>query len=69
MKYLVIIEETSTGFSAYSPDISGCAATGKTSEETKQNMRDAIQFHFEGLREERTAVPVPHAKSLYLQVA
>ncbi len=69
MKYLIILEETSTGYSAYSPDIPGCAATGKTAEETERNISDAIQFHFDGLREENAALPTPHAKSLYLQVA
>ena len=50
MKYLIVIEETETGFSAYSPDRPGCASTGKTLEETERNMHEAIEFHIEGLR-------------------
>ena len=50
MKYLIVIEETSTGFSAYSPDIDGCVATGATKEEVEKNMGEALEFHLEGLR-------------------
>jgi predicted RNase H-like HicB family nuclease len=49
-RYRVIIEKTATGFSAYSPDLSGCVATGSTRKEVEQEMRDAIEFHVEGLR-------------------
>lgn len=49
MKYLIIIERTNTGFSAYSPDVPGCIATGETEAETKANMADAIAFHLEGM--------------------
>lgn len=51
MKYLIIIEPTNTGFSAYSPDIPGCIATGATEVETKQMMAEAISFHLEGIVE------------------
>ena len=50
MDYLVIIEETNTGFSAYAPDLPGCIATGKTFDLTRKRMREAIEFHIEGLR-------------------
>ena len=69
MKYLIVIEKTNTGYSAYSPDIPGCVAIGNTLKETENNMREAIQFHFDGLREERVEMPVPHTQSRYLQVA
>ena len=46
-KYLIVIEPTQTGFSAYSPDLPGCVSTGRTREEVEQNMRDAIAFHLE----------------------
>jgi predicted RNase H-like HicB family nuclease len=49
-RYLVIIEQTSTGLSAYSPDLPGCVATGATREEVEKEMHDAIEFHLEGLR-------------------
>jgi predicted RNase H-like HicB family nuclease len=49
-RYLIIIEETSTGFSAYSPDLRGCVATGATRGEVEHEMHDAIEFHVDGLR-------------------
>jgi predicted RNase H-like HicB family nuclease len=67
-KYLVIIEETATGFSAYSPDLPGCIATGATREEVESEMQAAILFHIEGLREEGCPVPEPHASSIYCEV-
>ena len=47
----IIIEPTGTGYSAYSPDLLGCVATGATREEVEHNMREAIEFHLEGLRD------------------
>lgn len=49
-RYLIIVESTETGFSAYSPDLPGCAATGRTRPEVEEEMRDAIEFHIQGLR-------------------
>jgi len=69
MKYLIVVEKTETGFSAYSPDLLGCVATGATEEETEANMKDAIAFHVEGLKEEGFPVPQPSAKSAYIEVA
>jgi predicted RNase H-like HicB family nuclease len=48
-KYLVVIEETGTGYSAYSPDLDGCIATGQTREEVEREMQEAIEFHLEGM--------------------
>jgi predicted RNase H-like HicB family nuclease len=59
-KYLIVIEPTPTGFSAYSPDLPGCISTGKTREEVEQNMKDAIAFHLDGLHLEGLTVPEPH---------
>lgn len=69
MKYLIVIEPTNTGFSAYSPDLPGCISTGRTREEVEQNMHDAIEFHLEGLREDGYEVPEPHSASAYVEVA
>jgi predicted RNase H-like HicB family nuclease len=69
MKYLIIIEETETGYSAYSPDLEGCVATGSTREEVEKSMREAIKFHIEGLREEGYEIPSPHSYSTYLEVS
>jgi predicted RNase H-like HicB family nuclease len=46
-KFLIIIEKTRTGYSAYSPDLLGCVATGKTREETVREMKEAIKFHID----------------------
>ena len=59
MKYLIVIEPTDTGFSAYSPDLPGCVSTGATREEVERNMQEAIELHLEGLREEGCPVPEP----------
>ena len=67
-KYLIIIEETATGYSAYSPDLPGCVSTGATRSEVEQNMREAIAFHLDGLREEGLAVPEPHSYSAYVEL-
>ncbi len=67
-KYLIVIEKTSTGFSAYSPDLDGCVSTGKTREEVELNMREAIQFHLNGLREDGQTAPEPHTYSAYVEL-
>jgi predicted RNase H-like HicB family nuclease len=68
MKYLIAVEKSETGFSAYSPDVPGCVATGKTEAETESNMRDAIEFHLDGLREEGLPMPEPSSKSAYVEM-
>jgi len=68
MRYLIVIEETKTGYSAYSPDLEGCIATGATREEVEKKMREAIEFHLEGLKEEGYEIPSPHTYSKYIEV-
>ena len=68
-KYLIIVEKTETGYSAYSPDVPGCASTGHTKEEVESNIQEAIQFHLEGLREEGYPIPEPSTYSSYIDVA
>jgi predicted RNase H-like HicB family nuclease len=68
-RYLIILEETGTGYSAYSPDLPGCVATGSTRQETEREIRDAIEFHIEGLRLVGDAVPAPHSVAAYCEVA
>jgi len=68
MKYLVVIEEMNTGYSAFSPDLPGCVATGFCKEEVEKNMKDAIAFHLEGMDQEGLEVPKPHSFSTYLEV-
>ena len=68
-KYLIIVEKTPTGYSAYSPDVPGCGSTGPTKEEVERNIQEAIQFHIEGLREEGYAIPEPSTYSSYIDIA
>lgn len=68
MKYAVIIERAENNYSAYVPDLPGCVATGKTREETAQNIREAIAFHLEGLREDGMPVPEPQTSAEFVEV-
>ncbi len=69
MKSLIVFEKTGTGYSAYSPDIDGCVATGSTKDEVEKNMKEAIEFHLEGLKLERQEIPRPNSYSDYLEVS
>lgn len=69
MKYLIIIEPTETGFSAYSPDLPGCVATGRDEANVRHNMADALAFHIEGLRAAGLPVPAPASAPGFVEVA
>jgi predicted RNase H-like HicB family nuclease len=69
MKYLIVIEKTETGYSAYSPDLPGCVSTGATLDEAESNMHEAIDFHLDGLRQEGFPIPQPNSASTYVEVA
>ena len=69
MKYLIVVEKTGTGYSAYSPDIDGCVTTGSTKDEVEKNMKEAIEFHLEGLKLEKQEIPRPNSYSDYLEVS
>ena len=68
MKYLVVIEKTNTGFSAYSPDLDGCIATASNEKEIENSIKEAIEFHLEGLIEEGYEIPISHSYSTYMEV-
>ena len=68
MQYLIVIEKTTTGYSAYSPDLDGCVSTGATKQEVEENMREAIEFHLEGLLAEGFPVPLPQSESAYVEI-
>ena len=68
-RYAMVIEKTGTGYSAYSPDVPGCAAVGDTEEETRGNFRGALAAHFEVMRELGEAVPEPSSSVDYVEVA
>jgi predicted RNase H-like HicB family nuclease len=68
-RYPVIIEPTSTGYSAYSPDVPGCISAGDTEEETRQNFQEALLCHFDALREIGSPIPKPSSSVAYVEVA
>ena len=68
MQYLVVLEETDTGYSAYSPDLAGCVATGGTRHEVERNMREAIELHIEALRKQGVPLPQRKAYSTYMDI-
>ena len=69
MKYLIVIEKTDTGFSAYSPDVMGYAASGKTKREVEAQMQEALEFHLQGLALDNEEIPRPHTYSNYVEVS
>jgi predicted RNase H-like HicB family nuclease len=69
MKYLVIFEKTGTGYSAYVPDLPGCITTGPTLAETERLMKEALEFHIEGLREDGLPIPMPTTTADYISAA
>ncbi len=66
MKYLIIIEQTNQNYSAYLPDVPGCIATGKTRDEARQNVVDALELHIEGLMEDGLPIPTPKSEADYI---
>ena len=61
MKYLVIFEQTDTGYGAYVPALPGCVATGRTKEEAATHIKEAIELHIDSLRRHGEPVPPPSA--------
>lgn len=68
-KYAVLIEKTGTGYSAYVPDLPGCVTTGKTFSETERLIREAIEFHIEGMKLHGEVIPEPTTAAQYVEVA
>jgi predicted RNase H-like HicB family nuclease len=58
-RFLIVVEDAGANFSAYSPDLPGCVATGASREEAEKNMYEAIQLHIEGLKEDGLPIPAP----------
>ena len=69
MRYAIVIEKAESNYSAYVPDLPGCVATGATVEEVESQIREAIEFHLEGLREDGAAIPEPASRVEYVDVA
>ena len=68
MRYMVVIEQGPESFGAYIPDLPGCIAAGETKQEVLRLIREAIQFHLEGLKHEGGPVPQPHSYSEFVEV-
>lgn len=69
MRYMVIVEKSEDGFGAYVPDLPGCIAVGESRDEVLRLIREAVEFHLEGLREEGADAPDPSSSSEYVEVA
>jgi len=67
-RFLIIIEKANGNYSAYSPDLPGCVATGVTHEEAEQNMHEAIEMHVRGLIEDNLPIPESHSFAEYVAV-
>jgi len=68
MRYAVVIEKAENNYSAYVPDLPGCIATGSTVEETEKLIREAIELHLEGLREDGLPIPLASSQVEYIEV-
>jgi predicted RNase H-like HicB family nuclease len=68
LRYLVVVEKASQNYSAYAPDVPGCVAVGDTVEEALDAMKEALEFHLEGLKEDSLEIPLSESQSYYLEV-
>jgi predicted RNase H-like HicB family nuclease len=68
MRYAIVIEKGESNYAAYVPDLPGCVAVGDTIEETRREIREAIEFHLDGMREDGTPVPQPSSRVLYVEI-
>lgn len=69
MRYAIVIEKAENNFAAYVPDLPGCVTTGRTVEETEQQIREAIEFHIRGMREDGLPIPAPSSQVDYVEIA
>jgi predicted RNase H-like HicB family nuclease len=69
MRYAIVIEKAENNYAAYVPDLLGCVATGKTKEETEQQIREAIEIHLRGMREDGLPIPEPSSQVEYVDIA
>ena len=67
-EYIIIVEKAERNYSAYCPDLPGCIATGSTSEETIKKMKEAIEFHLEGLKKENIPIPESSTKAVSIEI-
>jgi predicted RNase H-like HicB family nuclease len=69
MRYAIVIEKAEGNYAAYVPDLPGCIATGATVEEAESQIREAIAFHLDGMREDGTPIPLPASRVEYVEIA
>ena len=69
MRYAIVIENAGANFSAYVPDLPGCVAVGESLAEVERQIREAIEFHLVGMREDGAPIPPPSSKVDYVEVA
>ncbi len=69
MRYAIVIEKAGNNYSAYVPDLPGCVATGNTVPDTEQSIREAIELHLSGMREDGRPIPLPSSQVDYVDVA
>ena len=69
MRYAIVIEQAASNYSAFVPDLPGCVATGSTVQEAEAQIREAIAFHLDGLREDGSPVPPPSSRVEYVDIA
>lgn len=69
MRYAIVVEKGPSNYSAYVPDLPGCVATGATLEEVESQMREAIEFHLDGMREEGLPIPEPSSSVEYVDIS
>ena len=69
MRYAIVIEQAQGNYSAYVPDLPGCVATGDTVAEVEREIREAIEFHLDGLREDGAEIPQPSSRVEYIEIA
>ncbi|MER2624664.1 MAG: type II toxin-antitoxin system HicB family antitoxin [Accumulibacter sp.] len=69
MRYAIVIEKTESNYSAYVPDLPGCIATGANIQQVEAEIREAIEFHINGLREDGSQIPLPSSQVEYIEIA
>ena len=69
MRYAIVIEKAENNYAAYVPDLLGCVATGETVEETEREIKEAIEFHLRGMREDGLPIPPPSVRVDYVDLA
>ncbi len=68
MRYAIVIEKSDTGYGAFVPDLPGCVAVGETIQQTEKLIKEAIEFHLEGMKDDGVEIPLPTSVAEYVEV-